>query len=197
MGGRRIRLAAAAFLVLCGMCGCKDKKPSSMETEAQRPGAEAADKTLYGVCGDATTMNTLQLITDLGDTLDISLVGSDDNAVEVKGGLLAGDRMAVLKDETQEGNVAASVVNITSLLGRWSSIDKDFVIQEGGIVESNVKAEHDSWVSWKLHDGKLLLNKDTFDINTLGSDSLYLENDKGIYVYTRRKQNGAGEQGKK
>lgn len=197
MIGKHILKVFAASLVLCGMCGCKDRKPSKTEAEEQEQSMEEADKTLYGVCGDATTMSVLQLITDLGDTLDISLVDSNDNAVEVKGGLLAGDRMAVLKDDTQEGNVAANVVNITSLLGRWSSIDKDFVIQEGGVVESSVKAEHNTWVSWKLHNGKLLLNKDTFDINTLGSDSLYLENDKGIYVYIRRKQNDAGGQGQK
>ena len=29
----------------------------------------------------------------------------------------------------------------------------------------------------------LLLNKDTFAINKLGADSLYLENEKGIFAF--------------
>lgn len=189
MNRKFLKVFFVAFFVAFSMYECTDKKSANNETVEPSQSVEETDKTFYGVCGEGTTMNNLQLITDLGDTLEFSLLDGDDNAVEVKGGLMVGDRMAVLKDYTQEDNVAATVINITSLLGRWSSIDKDFVIEEGGVVKSNVKMEDNSWVSWKLSNGKLLLNKDTFSINDLGSDSLYLENDKGIYVYTRRQQN--------
>jgi hypothetical protein len=36
-------------------------------------------------------------------------------------------------------------------------------------------------------NGKLLLNKDTFDIDNLGPDSLLLENHQGIFVFKRQK----------
>lgn len=35
-------------------------------------------------------------------------------------------------------------------------------------------------------NGHLLLGRDTFDILTLGGDTLELENSKGIFVYTRK-----------
>ena len=54
-----------------------------------------ADPTIYGVCGEGTAMNTLQLLTDTGDTLSIDISDAQDNG-KVFGGLLVGDRMAVL-----------------------------------------------------------------------------------------------------
>lgn len=38
-----------------------------------------------------------------------------------------------------------------------------------------MKAEQNPWTSWKILNGKLLLNKDTFMIDELGPDSMYLE----------------------
>ena len=73
-----------------------------------------------------------------------------------------------------------------SQLGKWTSIDKNFEIVEGGDVVNNVKAEVNPWTSWKIVNGKLLLNTDTFAIDNLGPDSLLLENHKGIYVFKRQ-----------
>ena len=81
--------------------------------------------------------------------------------------------------------VAKKVINVTTLLGRWTSIDKDFEIEEGGTVKSAVKAESTPWTYWKIFNGRLVLNKDTFDVAGLGADSLYLENNRGIFVYKR------------
>lgn len=134
-----------------------------------------------------TAMHTLQLITDMGDTLEFTLLDDKDMPSDVQGGLMTGDKMAVVAKDINGMRVATKVINVTTLLGRWASIDKNFVIEEGGTVKSNLKAEKDSWVSWKIFNGRLLLNKDTFIVNTLGADSLYLENDKGIYVYKRQK----------
>ena len=78
------------------------------------------------------------------------------------------------------------MVNLTTLLGRWTSIDKNFEIQEGGVVESSVKAETHPWTSWKIYNGNLLLNRDTFNVVQLGADSLYLENGEGIYAFKRQ-----------
>lgn len=131
-------------------------------------------------------MHTLELITDEGDTLTY-LVDVDSEDEVVKGGMLAGDRMAVVGAKDGNGElVATQVVNLTTLLGRWTSIDKNFEIQEGGVVESSVKAETHPWTSWKIYNGNLLLNRDTFNVVQLGADSLYLENGEGIYAFKRQ-----------
>ena len=100
----------------------------------------------------------------------------DEEPNSVKGGLLAGDRIAlILNGQKNEelGDVAAQqVINLTSLLGKWTSLDKNFEIIEGGEVKNNVKAEQNPWTSWKILNGKLLLNKDTFMIDELGPDSM-------------------------
>jgi hypothetical protein len=71
-------------------------------------------------------------------------------------------------------------------MGRWTSLDKNFEIKDGGVVESNVTAESNPYTSWKIFNGHLILSKDTFDIVNLDQDSLYLENDKGIFAFKRQ-----------
>jgi hypothetical protein len=108
--------------------------------------------------------------------------------IPVVGGLLAGDHLAVVKGQPIDGEeTAKKVINLTTLQGKWTSIDKNFEIMEGGEVKSNVEAEKDPWTSWKILNGRLLLNRDTFDIDNLGSDSLELENRAGIFLYKRAK----------
>lgn len=86
---------------------------------------------------------------------------------------MAGDKMAVTGHKTADELVADRVINVTSLLGHWTSIDKNFTIEEGGTVHSAVKAETNPWTSWKILNGSLLLNRDTFAIDGLSADSLY------------------------
>ena len=99
---------------------------------------------------------------------------------------MVGDRLAIVGVQVNGERVAQKVINLTTLLGKWSSLDKNFEIQEGGGVQSFVKAESNPWTTWKILNGKLLLNKDTFSVNTLGADSLYLENNEGIFAYRRQ-----------
>ena len=121
-------------------------------------------------------------------TVDNDDVEVADSTVYGEGGFMAGDKMAVTGLKTADGElVATRVINVTSLLGHWTSIDRNFVIEEGGTVHSEVKAETNPWTSWKILNGQLLLNRDTFDITSLSADSLYLENQKGIYIYKRQK----------
>ena len=82
--------------------------------------------------------------------------------------------------------VALKVITLTSLLGKSISLDKNFDLLEGGVVKNNVKAETNPWTSWIILNGKLLLNKDTFDSDYLGPDSFLLENDQGIFVFKRQ-----------
>ena len=117
------------------------------------------------------------------------MLGEDeDGRQDVQGGLLVGDRLAVIEGQAVDGDpTARRVINLTTLLGKWTSLDKNFEILEGGVVKSSVKAERNPWTSWKILNGQLLLNRDTFSIDNLGSDSLYLENREGIFVYKRQK----------
>lgn len=179
-------LSLAAALAIAG---CRDKKTAQqpqLKTEADE---QVVDTTVYGVCGDGTAMHTLQLITDSGDTLEYLIEDEGDMASDVQGGLLSGDKVAVTSVEVEGEKIARKVINLTTLLGKWTSIDKNFEIEEDGTVKSFLKAEQRPWTSWKILNGQLLLNIDTFDINTLGADSLYIENKSGIFAFKRQKTN--------
>jgi hypothetical protein len=182
-------LCALALTATFTLNGCKNN-PQHKETATEKIDDSQAeqDSTIYGVCGDGTMMHTLELITDAGDTLTFALPDTEDGTDPVVGGLLAGDHLAVVKGQPIDGEeTAKKVINLTTLQGKWTSIDKNFEIMEGGEVKSNVEAEKDPWTSWKILNGKLLLNRDTFDIDNLGSDSLELENHAGIFLYKRAK----------
>lgn len=183
---KKLLYVATMSLVLVGFMGCQEKKTTPAPTDTDTVEVVSVeDSTIYGVCGDGTSMHSLQLITNSGDT--VTFLIEDEEPGMVQGGLLAGDRLAVLGATDENGeNIAQKVINLTSLLGKWTSIDKNFEILEGGNVQSNVKAESNPWTSWKILNGKLLLNKDTFQIDNLGSDSLTLENNVGIFVYKRQ-----------
>ena len=177
-------LLVAAFLI----AGCKDKNKNNVGDGIDSTDVElmVSDSTVYVVCGENTAMHSLELITDAGDTLRFVLNEDENGDVNVLGGLLAGDRLAVVEGPEVDGEkLAKKVINITTLLGRWTSLDKNFEIQDDGTVRSTVQAEKNPWTSWKIVNGRLVLNRDTFDINNLGSDSLYLENKNGIFVYKR------------
>lgn len=178
-----------AFLaVTISFSGCKQTTPKTEEVVVDSDSIvvnEIAelDSTVYGVCGEGTAMHTIELITDGGDTLFYSMFVEDE--ADVAGGMMVGDRLAIIGKNDSEGLTALRVINLTTLLGKWTSLDKNFEIVEGGMVNSNVEAESNPWVSWKILNGQLLLNTDTFDIVELGADSLYLENKTGIFAYKR------------
>ncbi len=176
-----IAVVLLASLVIAGCGGKKNKaKVEYFSTSKQ----EVNDSTVYGKCGEGTSMNTLELVTDSGDTVVFSIEEAASRG-EVKGGLLAGDRMAVVKSLDSDNNaVASSVVNITSLLGKWGNLDRNFELQPDGSVLGDVKEPH-PYTSWRLLNGRLLLSSDTFDIRVLGPDSLLLAGSKGSVGYRR------------
>ena len=172
--------------VLISMAGCKKKTEGSQlpVVKVEEESVEEGDSTVYGECIDAG-MNSLTLLTNSGDTIEYVFV-SDEGDADVQGGQFQGDRMAVIGVIGEEENTAQKVINLTSLLGRWVSLDKNFEIKDGGVVESTVTAESNPYTSWKVFNGHLILSKDTFDIVNLDQDSLYLENDKGIFAFKRQ-----------
>lgn len=183
---KKLIYVAIGFAVMMMANSCKEKKASQLISANDSVFVEEqADSTIYGVCGDGTSMHSLELITDGGDSLHVFI--DDTNSEIVQGGLLCGDRIALIGYKDANGEyLAQKIINLTSLLGKWTSIDKNFELLEGGEVKNNVKTETNPWSAWKILNGKLLLNKDTFEIDNLGPDSLYLENSVGIFVFKRQ-----------
>ncbi len=170
------------LLLLLASCG-QEQKSTEEKIEEQ---VEVNDSTLYGVCGRATREHRLQLITNMRDTLRIQINNElSDEPTLVMGGLMRGDRMAVTARKTKEGMLAQRIVNINSLIGSWKSIDKNFEITEDGAVNSFQKDETNPWTTWRILNGQLLMNRDTFDITKLTADSLEIESRTGIYFYKR------------
>lgn len=178
---KKLFLLSLVVLALVS-CNQKNEKPVSEEVEE----VEVNDSTLYGICGEGTMMHTLELITNMQDTLEIHISDVDmDEPTSVVGGLMCGDRMAVTAAKIDGEWIAQRIINLTSLLGKWTSIDKNFQITDDGEVLSDVKTESKSWTAWRILNGQLLLNRDTFDIVTLDADSLELGNNDGIFFYKR------------
>ena len=150
-----IGIVAGAALLL-GSCGQKGQQVPFDNGDSLR--VVNMDPTIFGVCGESTAMNTLQLITDTGDTLvlDISQAREANN---VFGGLQAGDRMAVVP--TSDKQSATQVINQAALMGNWvmpnpldGSDEVGISIKEGGIAES-IDQSSIVYKTWRLVYGKL------------------------------------------
>ena len=177
-----LMLLALALFVLAG---CKDKKPTN-EQPTLGGGLEmddGADSTVYGKYLEGG-MSKMVLLTDNGDTVEYYV---DDKDEMVKGGCFEGDRMAVIGQNVDGELSVQHAVNLNSLQGKWTDIAKNFEIKEGGVVASSATAESKPYTKWKIYNGRLVLNTDTFDVLALGPDSLWLECDKGIFQYKRQK----------
>ncbi|MBQ3362313.1 MAG: hypothetical protein IJG46_09300, partial [Prevotella sp.] len=91
----------AAAMVL-GSCGGKQQAQVEETEETENTDVSMfRDQTIYGVCTDGTAMNTLELTTDNGDTLSLSLTKAQE-AGKVLGGLQVSDRVAVLADSLKK-----------------------------------------------------------------------------------------------
>lgn len=184
---KRIFYFIMSLFILAVVFSCKDSKPKSVmsQTGEVEDSVSTKDSTIYGMMVDGG-MNSIILLTDNGDTLEY-LVNPDDTLEVVKGGKINGDRFAIIGYKEYGDNFMRSAINLTSLLGNWSSLDRNFEIKEGGTVTSSLQSEKNPWTAWKIWNGKLILSKDTFDIENLGADTLSLENKAGIFVFTRGK----------
>ncbi len=160
-----------------------------------------ADPTVYGVCGEETAMNTLQLITDMGDTLSFDISEAQENE-QVFGGLHVGDRLAVLPAKDRKS--AEKVINQAALLGNWvmpnpidGSDEVGICIKEGGIAES-IAQSNITYKTWRLTRGKLEIvlvriggseedETNIYDIVKLGSDTLVYKDVEETFEYSRQK----------
>ena len=176
-----------SLFILAVAISCKDNKPKSVMSQSGEveDSVSTNDSTIYGTMVDGG-MNSIILLTDNGDTVEY-LVNPDDTLEVVKGGKINGDRFAIIGYKEYGDNFMRSAINLTSLLGNWSSLDRNFEIKEGGTVTSSLQSEKNPWTAWKIWNGKLILSKDTFDVENLGADTLSLENKAGIFGFTRGK----------
>ena len=66
-------IAVLGVLIFTGCGGNKNQSSAPDEEDGNVRVWLSEDSTLYGLCGDGSAMNTLQLITDTGDTLNLSV----------------------------------------------------------------------------------------------------------------------------
>ena len=195
-------IAVAAAVLTMGSCGNKGQQVTYDYGDSVEvvPYIDR-DTTVYGICGDGSAMNTLQLLTDSGDTLNLSVEEAKD-ADQCFGGFSAGDRMAVLlKDKA----TAQLVINLSTLMGNWvmpnpldGSSETGFRIKEGGIVEG-IDQGSIIFKSWRIYNGQLEMvmireggteEEETYrySLVTLGADSLVIKDDEDVYEYGRQQE---------
>ena len=179
---------AAASMTIMMSCGGKGGQQvvASQQEDTAAINSIPRDKTLYGLCGEGTAMNTLQLLRDNGDTLVLSITNAME-AGQVFGGLQVGDRIAVYANDNN--SEAIIVINQNALLGDWvmpnpidGSSEVGIRIKEGGVAES-IDQSSIIYKTWKLFNGRLeiLSQRDgggdeeelnLYEIVKLGADSL-------------------------
>ena len=176
-----ILLVAAAVLTM-GSCGNKTQKVPFDNGDSANM---SIDSTLYGICGEATSMNISQMLTDTGDTLMLDI----SNANEVP---------------NEDMTSAKIVINQTTLLGNWvmpnpidGSDEVGISIKEGGVAES-IDQGTIIYRTWRLVKGHLeiVLVRDgandveelnIYDILKLTADSLVYKDSEETFEYSRQK----------
>ena len=153
-----------AGVVLFGSCGGNKQQQQYAEEEDNSTSLEdreVHDRTIYGICTGRTSTNTLEMITDSGDTLKLNITGANEMG-KVFGGLQPSDRLAVVPDSS--GRVALQVINLNTLMGDWvmpdpidGSAEVGIRIKEGGIAES-IDQSVIVYRTWKIFNGELEIN---------------------------------------
>lgn len=178
----------AAVMFSLGSCG-GGKQQQAEEVSQDTTNLENfafTDRTIYGICTDGTAMNTLEIVTDNGDTLTLSLTKAQENG-KVFGGLQVADRVAIMANQAKtEANL---VINLNTLMGDWvmpdpidGSAEIGIRIKEGGVAES-IDQSVIIYRTWKIFNGDLeiLLTREgggdeeednRYEILTLGPDTL-------------------------
>ena len=193
-----ICMIVATIVLMMGSCGNKSQQVPFDNGDSTD---YTVDSTLSGICGEGTSMNSLQMITDTGDTLTIDISAAREKG-KVLGGLQVGDRMAVVPngDKTE----AKIVINQSTLLGNWvmpnpidGSDEVGISIKEGGVAES-IDQGSIIYRTWRLVKGHLeiVLVRDgandveelnIYDLVKLTADSLMYKDAEETFEYSRQK----------
>lgn len=194
---------AAAAISMAGCGGCTHQTPAG-------DGADSAEvfqnpeQTIFGICGEGSAMNTLQVMTDGGDTLTLSLDEANERG-RVFGGYDCGDRMAVVLGD--DSTAARLVINVTTLLGNWlmaapsgggSSVG--ISLKDGGKAES-IGRNAMACKAWRIAGGRLEISAAAeggsggddiyvYDIVKLDADSLAFAGGGDVFRYARQDAGG-------
>lgn len=180
----------AVGIITLGSCGgSNNNQQQQAEAPAESETAEELvprDKTIYGVCTEGTAMNTLELLTDSGDTLTLN-INKAQEAGKVFGGLQVADRVAVVADKNR--TEAQIVINLNTLMGNWvmpdpidGSDEVGIRIKDGGVAES-IDQSTIIYRTWKIFNGELEIllvregggdmeEENRYEILALGPDTL-------------------------
>jgi hypothetical protein len=187
--------------LLLASCGSFNKGKAEESIDEVDVEYLSRDSTVYGICGRESSMNSLQLVTDAGDTLMLPIFDAQE-AGKVFGGIKTGDRLAVICN--RDSTTAVMVINLSDLLGDWvmedpidGSGEVGISIKDGGVAES-INYTTIQYVSWRLINGKLEVvnNRDDgvdfeevglYDILYIGPDSLAYKNDEESFSYHRQR----------
>jgi hypothetical protein len=185
---KRLEIIGVVAAIALTMTSCGNKQQQQQqyyESDSTYVSNINRDSTVYGICGQKSAMNSLELLTDMGDTLMLSLIEAKDQK-QVFGGYAVGDRMAVM---LKNDHVAKLVINLSTLLGNWvmpnpidGSSEMGIAIKEGGIAES-IEQSSVIYKTWRIFNGKLEIfaQRDgggdeeeiyLYDITKLTADSL-------------------------
>jgi hypothetical protein len=185
---KKVVLSVALATVMLLSCGGGNQQSQAEEVSDTTKVEDVIprDRTIYGVCTDGTAMNTLEMITDNGDTLTLSLTNAQENG-KVLGGLQVADRVAVVADNAKKD--AKLVINLNTLMGDWvmpdpidGSAEIGIRIKEGGVAES-IDQSVIVYRTWKIFNGELEIElmregggdeeeQNRYEILTLGPDTL-------------------------
>lgn len=195
------QILTAVVAVALFFAGCKEKKQKvEFEELDYTHSTPVKNSTLFGLCGEASAMNTLQLLTDNGDTLNLSIYKAKEQN-KVHGGYSCGDRMAVMTNENH--TEALLVINETTLLGNWlmlnpldGSSEVGISLLEGGIVEG-INQSILMYRAWRIFNGQLEIQLtregggdedevNHYDIIKLDADSLIFANTEDRFEYYRQ-----------
>ena len=176
-----------AGVVLFGSCGSNKQQYVEADDESESmQNPVSNDRTIYGICTAGTAMNTLEMITDSGDTLRLDISRANEIG-KVFGGLQASDRLAVVPDSARRE--ALEVINLNTLMGDWvmpdpidGSAEVGIRIKEGGIAES-IDQSVIVYRTWKIVNGDLEIlliregggdeqEENRYEILALGPDTL-------------------------
>lgn len=181
---KKISLFITSCVLAFTIAGCNEKKATTTEEVTDTIIVTVPDSAIYGTVNEATTMHNLVINTEDGKTMEFEL--DVDTLTDIQGGIFSGDRITVVTADGENGKVISKMLNLTTLLGKWTSLDRNFEIKEDGVVTGAMSAESNPYTHWSTANANLILNTDTFQVLLLGPDSLTLENDKGIFVYKRQ-----------
>ena len=193
----------AATVRTAGSCGGKGGEQHQEQVEEESDTTVIVtvnrDSTVYGICIDGSAMNTLQLLTDIGDTLNLSIAEANEKG-KCYGGFQVGDRIALmLKDK----KTAKLVINQSALLGDWvmpnpldGSSEMGIRIKEGGIAES-IDQPAMIYRSWRIYNGKLeivairdgggdMVETNLYELVSIGPDTLVFKDAEDIFEYSRQ-----------